>query len=101
MLACFCTAGRNARYSHFLSIIFIPDKMPEIQSAEQLKDDGNNSFQLGDYSKAIDEYTEALLLQPEKELKSILYRNRAMTRLKVEDYEGAEADCDKGNISVD
>ncbi|KAI6191741.1 Protein unc-45-like protein B [Aphelenchoides bicaudatus] len=69
--------------------------MPEIKSAEQLKDDGNHSFQVGDYQKAIDEYTEALQLQPEKPLKCILYRNRAMSRLKVEDYEGAETDCDK------
>jgi tetratricopeptide (TPR) repeat protein len=70
--------------------------MPEIRSAEQLKDDGNHLFQLGDYQKSIDEYTEALQLQPEKELKSILYRNRAMAKLKVEDYEGAENDCDRG-----
>jgi tetratricopeptide (TPR) repeat protein len=72
--------------------------MPEIRSAEQLKDDGNHLFQLGDYQKAIDEYTAALQLQPDNQLRSILYRNRAMTRLKIEDYEGAETDCDKGNL---
>lgn len=71
--------------------------MPEIHSAEQLKDSGNTSFQLGDHKKAIDEYTAALQLQPEKELKCVLYRNRAMAKLKIEDYEGAETDCDKGN----
>jgi tetratricopeptide (TPR) repeat protein len=70
--------------------------MPEIQSAEQLKDSGNREFQLGNHQKAVDDYTAALQLQPEKELKCILYRNRAMTRLKVDDFEGAETDCDKG-----
>jgi tetratricopeptide (TPR) repeat protein len=74
--------------------------MPEIRSAEELKDDGNKSFQLGEYQTAIDEYTEALQLQPDKQLKCVLYRNRAMVRLKIEDYEGAETDCDKGKLNL-
>lgn len=74
--------------------------MPEIHSAEQLKDAGNHAFQVGDHQKAIDEYTAALQLQPEKELKCILYRNRAMARLKIEDFEGAETDCDKGSFRL-
>uniref|UniRef100_A0A1I7RKR3 TPR_REGION domain-containing protein n=2 Tax=Bursaphelenchus xylophilus TaxID=6326 RepID=A0A1I7RKR3_BURXY len=70
-------------------------EMPEIRTAEQLKEDGNKRFQRGEYQEAIDLYTEALQLQPENALRIVLYRNRAMVRLKIEDYEGAENDCDK------
>lgn len=70
--------------------------MGVVKTAEQLKNDANKLFQHGDYQEAIDLYTEALQLQPEKTLKNVLYCNRAMARLKTEDYEGAETDCDKG-----
>jgi tetratricopeptide (TPR) repeat protein len=73
--------------------------MPEIQSAEQLKDSGNSAFSLGNLQQALDDYTNALQLQPEDvKLKAIIYRNRAMVRLRIEDYEGAESDCTKGDF---
>ena len=74
--------------------------MPDLQSAEDLKDAGNEAFKGGNNSKAIELYTNALQLEPEKNLRIILYRNRAMAKFKAEDYEGAEDDCTKGEVSV-
>lgn len=73
--------------------------MPDIESAEDLKNAGNDAFATGDYKLAIEKYTDALQLAPDNKLKAILHRNRAMVRLNIEDYEGAEDDCDKG-VSV-
>uniref|UniRef100_A0A915Q3F6 Protein unc-45 homolog B n=1 Tax=Setaria digitata TaxID=48799 RepID=A0A915Q3F6_9BILA len=64
-----------------------------IQSAESLKDKGNIAFKNDQLNEAIDCYTEALELEPEKKLKSIIYRNRAMVRLKMDDFEGCEMDA--------
>ncbi|KAH7728119.1 UNC-4 protein5 protein [Aphelenchoides avenae] len=69
--------------------------MPDIESAEDLKNAGNDAFATGDYKLAIEKYTDALQLAPDNKLKAILHRNRAMVRLNIEDYEGAEDDCDK------
>ena len=43
-------------------------------------------------------YTEALQLvtEDDKQLKAVLHRNRALTRLKRDDFEGAEQDATKG-----
>ncbi|EJD75017.1 UNC-45 protein [Loa loa] len=64
-----------------------------IQSAEELKDNGNNAFKNGQLNEAINCYTEALALNPDKKLKSIIYRNRAMIRLRMDDFEGCEMDA--------
>ncbi|KAI6205339.1 hypothetical protein M3Y94_00780900 [Aphelenchoides besseyi] len=68
-------------------------KMTEINTPEKLKEQGNVAYQHADYNQAIEDYTEALLLEPNKDLKCILYKNRAMARSKVDDFEGAEHDC--------
>lgn len=70
--------------------------MPEIQSAESLKELGNEVFRHGDNQKAIDCYTEALQLDPDQKLRIILYRNRAMVKFKNDDFEGSEDDSTKG-----
>ncbi|KAI6209433.1 Protein unc-45-like protein B [Aphelenchoides besseyi] len=67
--------------------------MSEIKTPEKLKEQGNLAYQHADYNQAIEDYTEALLLEPKKDLKCILYKNRAMARAKVDDFEGAEHDC--------
>lgn len=67
-----------------------------IQSAEDLKDNGNTAFKNGQLSEAIDYYTEALSLNPDKKLKSTIYRNRAMVRLRMDDFEGCEMDATQG-----
>lgn len=67
-----------------------------IQNAEDLKDNGNIAFKNGQLNEAIDYYTEALALNPEKKLKSTIYRNRAMVRLRMDDFEGCEMDATQG-----
>uniref|UniRef100_A0AC34R7E1 UNC-45/Cro1/She4 central domain-containing protein n=1 Tax=Panagrolaimus sp. JU765 TaxID=591449 RepID=A0AC34R7E1_9BILA len=69
--------------------------MPDVQSAEDLKDLGNDAFKNGDNQQAIQFYNEALQLDPDQKLRLILYKNRAQVKLKMEDYEGAEDDCSK------
>jgi len=69
--------------------------MPEIQSAESLKELGNEAFKNGDNKTAIDYYTEALQLDPDQKLRIVLYRNRAMVKFKNDDFEGSEDDSTK------
>lgn len=63
--------------------------------AEDLKDSGNEFFKMDKFEASIDAYTKALEHQADDKLRLVLYKNRAMARLKVEDFEGAESDCDK------
>ena len=82
----------------------MPEKSEEIPNeneatpgmAESLKETGNELFKLDKFQAAIEAYTKALELQPDSKLRLMLYKNRAMSRLKMEDFEGAEMDCDKG-----
>uniref|UniRef100_A0A7E4W9Q9 UNC45-central domain-containing protein n=1 Tax=Panagrellus redivivus TaxID=6233 RepID=A0A7E4W9Q9_PANRE len=69
--------------------------MPDLQSAEDLKNAGNDAFRSGNNAEAIGLYTEALQLDPDQNLRLVLYRNRAQVKLSMLDYEGAEADCTK------
>lgn len=71
-----------------------------IASAEKLKDDGNEAYSRGELKEAIDCYTQALELEPEKKLKATLYRNRAMVRLKMDDFEGCETDATRGQLFI-
>lgn len=70
-----------------------------IQSAENLKDNGNTAFKNGQIKEAVDYYTEALALNPEKKLKATIYRNRAMVRLQMDNFEGCEMDATQGIIN--
>lgn len=70
--------------------------MSENKAAEELKDLGNEAFNNGEYKEAIDYYTKALELNPIESIKSAIYKNRSMVKLKLEDYEGAEYDCVQG-----
>ncbi|KAK5964585.1 Protein unc-45 B [Trichostrongylus colubriformis] len=67
----------------------------QMESAESLKDAGNDAVKRGEYSEANEYYTEALQLTGEgdKALRALLYRNRSLSRLKQEDFEGAESDA--------
>ncbi|RCN29940.1 tetratricopeptide repeat protein [Ancylostoma caninum] len=69
----------------------------QIDSAESLKDAGNDAVKRGEWAEANDYYTEALQLTSEsdKALRAALYRNRALTRLKRDDFEGTESDATK------
>ncbi|KJH40865.1 tetratricopeptide repeat protein [Dictyocaulus viviparus] len=69
----------------------------QLQSAESLKDAGNDAVKRGDWLEACDYYTEALqhTTDDDKALKAVIYRNRSLSRLKQDDFEGAENDCTK------
>ncbi|CEF60967.1 Armadillo-like helical domain and Tetratricopeptide-like helical domain and Tetratricopeptide repeat-containing domain and Tetratricopeptide TPR2 repeat and Armadillo-type fold domain and Tetratricopeptide repeat and UNC-45/Ring assembly protein 3 family-containing protein [Strongyloides ratti] len=65
-------------------------------SALEYKDEGNKYFSSYEYKNAIDSYTSGLqIIGDDKKLKCTLYRNRAMVRFKIDDFEGAEDDCTK------
>ncbi|CAI2349049.1 unnamed protein product [Caenorhabditis sp. 36 PRJEB53466] len=68
-----------------------------IQTAEQIRDEGNDAIKSQEYVKADELYTEALQMTTDndKVIRPVLYRNRALARLKREDYEGAQTDCTK------
>ncbi|KAK0423976.1 hypothetical protein QR680_008441 [Steinernema hermaphroditum] len=66
-----------------------------LSTAEDLRIAGNEAFKAGDYLKAVEEYTAALQLNPEAELRATLYKNRSFARLKLEEFEGCEHDCTK------
>ncbi|KAI1716556.1 myosin-binding striated muscle assembly central domain-containing protein [Ditylenchus destructor] len=69
------------------------DSAQEPSSVEEFKIAGNEAYKNSDYQVAEDYYSKALSLNPELREKSILYKNRAMARLKLENFEGAESDC--------
>ncbi|VDN17838.1 unnamed protein product [Gongylonema pulchrum] len=71
-----------------------------IADAENLKDEGNAAFKRGELKEAIERYTEALELDPQKSLKATIYRNRAMVRLKMDDFEGCEYDASRDVIAL-
>ncbi|WKY17126.1 hypothetical protein Q1695_001614 [Nippostrongylus brasiliensis] len=69
----------------------------QMESAESLKDAGNAAVKRGDWLEANEYYTEALQLtsDEDKTLRAVLYRNRSLSRLKQDDFEGAETDATK------
>ncbi|XP_059570442.1 protein unc-45 homolog A [Alligator mississippiensis] len=61
----------------------------------QLRAQGNELFQAGDYEAALAAYTRALGLCDRAPERAVLHRNRAACHLKLEDYLQAEADASK------
>nr|CAD2167194.1 unnamed protein product [Meloidogyne enterolobii] len=64
-------------------------------TAENLKNSGNEYFSLDKFPESVDSYSQALALKLDNKLRLTLLKNRAMARLKLEDFEGAESDCDE------
>ena len=65
-----------------------------ISNIESLKKQGNTYFASLDYEKAIDWYTKWLQMNPDdKDIKVILYSNRAQCNLNLKDYQSAERDA--------
>lgn len=56
------------------------------------KDEGNEHHKAGRYGDAIDSYSAAIALDPAS---AALYSNRGASRMMVDQYAGAIADCDK------
>lgn len=65
-------------------------------TAEELKNRGNEAYKGENFREAFDFYTRAIELKPESGIEAMIYRNRAMVRLKIRDYEGCEADATHG-----
>ncbi|TNY17711.1 hypothetical protein DMC30DRAFT_429348 [Rhodotorula diobovata] len=65
-----------------------------VQRLMALKDSGNAAFAEGGYEEAIADYSHALLVDPENvQLRSILYNNRGMAKLRLgKDVHAAIAD---------
>ncbi|XP_049984702.1 protein unc-45 homolog B isoform X1 [Alexandromys fortis] len=68
--------------------------MAEAEAA-QLKEEGNQHFQLQDYKAATKSYSQALKLTKDKALLATLYRNRAACGLKTESYAQAASDASR------
>ncbi|XP_056890350.1 protein unc-45 homolog B isoform X2 [Takifugu flavidus] len=66
----------------------------------QLKDEGNKHFQAGDIDKAIECYSSAIKVCPDKKMLAVIYRNRSACYLKKEKYNNAASDASKA-IDVD
>lgn len=64
-------------------------------TAQEWKEKGNEEFNKGNWSEALDCYTNALkLVKEENSEKAIYYKNRAAAYLKLLDYENVIKDCD-------
>ncbi|CAD6190352.1 unnamed protein product [Caenorhabditis auriculariae] len=79
-----------------LELVMGAEPEPQV-TPDKLRDQGNEAVRAGEYAQADELYTEALQLTTEdqKEIRSVLYRNRALARLKREDFQGAETDATK------
>jgi tetratricopeptide (TPR) repeat protein len=65
-------------------------RLRDLKEAEELKVKGNEALKKGLYKSANKHYTDALELK--KDLLP-LYTNRALARLKLEDFTGVIDDC--------
>ncbi|KAK4159838.1 STIP1 y and U box-containing protein 1 [Cladorrhinum sp. PSN259] len=61
-------------------------------NATLLKEQGNRHFQTGDYARAEALYSQALIADPTN---PVLYTNRAMARLKLDQWDNVIVDCDQ------
>lgn len=64
----------------------------DTKEAEELKEKGNAALKKGLYKSAHKYYSDALELRKDM---LPLYTNRALARLKLEDFQGALDDCTK------
>nr|KAG5698914.1 hypothetical protein BaRGS_006808 [Batillaria attramentaria] len=77
----------------------IPINMADPQS---LKEKGNEHFKNGQYTEALECYTQALDLGQLKDTdKAVIYKNRAACRLKLDNHESAIEDATKSLELVD
>ncbi|KAI3344122.1 hypothetical protein F4824DRAFT_34294 [Ustulina deusta] len=67
-----------------------------VQRLDRMKEEGNADYKAGRWQAALDKYTAALDVDPSNRgINSKLLQNRALCRLKLKDYDGAIADCDR------
>uniref|UniRef100_A0A8C9LJ03 Tetratricopeptide repeat protein n=1 Tax=Piliocolobus tephrosceles TaxID=591936 RepID=A0A8C9LJ03_9PRIM len=65
------------------------------KSAEEIKNIGNDYFKKCDYTNAIFYYSKALKKCKEKEMKSIIYSNRAACNVLIKNWNAVIDDCTK------
>ncbi|KAL3315260.1 RNA polymerase II-associated protein 3 [Cichlidogyrus casuarinus] len=65
--------------------------------SDEAKEEGNIYFRKSDFVSAIEKYTKAIQYTPSS---AVLYSNRAMAQLKLDQYAAAEVDCTSA-ISLD
>ncbi|ESO86121.1 hypothetical protein LOTGIDRAFT_57020, partial [Lottia gigantea] len=71
------------------------EKLERKEKAQVLKDEGNRLFRLGNYTEALEQYSEALNICPysfPKE-RSIMFSNRGACQMKLENNEEGIKDC--------
>ncbi|ODV58491.1 Tah1p ASCRUDRAFT_39122, partial [Ascoidea rubescens DSM 1968] len=61
--------------------------------ADELKKEGNKAFSNKEYKKAAKLYRDAIRTNPQN---PVLYSNRAMCFIKLEDWKRVISDCEKG-----
>jgi len=70
--------------------------MKRMKAQEEAKQKGNDAFKSGDYSKAIQYYTEGIEQDPKnRNVVSTLYANRAAAYMKAKKFQDALSDCNK------
>jgi DnaJ family protein C protein 7 len=63
---------------------------------ERLKEEGNTEYKAGKYQAAVEKYSAALQVDPtNRQMNAKIYTNRALCRVRLKEYDGAVADCDK------
>ncbi|XP_077271112.1 protein unc-45 homolog B-like isoform X1 [Temnothorax americanus] len=65
-----------------------------VVSAKEWNEKGNEEFEKGNWSKALNHYTNALNVEENNHDKRMYYRNRIATYLKLGNYEKVVEDCD-------
>lgn len=69
--------------------------MTSDKTAQEWKEKGNEEFNKGNWSEALDCYTSALkLTKGDNSDKAVYYKNRAAVYLKLKEYENVIMDCD-------
>lgn len=67
-----------------------------VQKLDRMKEEGNIEYKAQRWQSAFDKYTSALEVDPSNRgTNSKLLQNRALCRLKLRDYDGAIADCER------
>jgi DnaJ family protein C protein 7 len=67
-----------------------------VQKLNRMKEEGNSNYKAGRWQAAVDKYTEALEVDPlNKGTNSKILQNKALCLIKLKDYAGAIADCER------